>query len=521
MKVQTFMGGVAVLFIGGALAKLLGAIFRIPLTWVLGAEGLGLYQLIYPVFALLIVLASSGMPTAISKMTASRIKAGDNVGARQVLKVSLFFLGIVGIFFSALLLIFSNYIASLQGNNLAGLGYIAIAPAIFFVCILSAFRGYFQGHSNMLPTATSQIIEQAGKLIFGLLLAYVFIDFGIEYGTLGAILGVTISEIIAVVVLWIYYLKSRDKTKNYAQNSTNSTMHSTKNRQVLGELVRTSFPIVLASLTLPLLVMLDSFLVVNLLGNAGLDATQATSLWGINSGVVTSLVNMPIALCLAVAISIVPAVASENERGAVFEKINKALDLIVLFCVPFLLAFTILPNALISFLYSDSIGENLLVSCDLLVLSSPILLLGSILQVQNSSLQALGKGGITMINMLIAGGIKIACTLLFVPNNLINIYGCAISNLAFYSLAVLLNWVYMRAKLGFKIRLKSLAPTLAGGGLVALVFLNISFLPLSVYILLPLALVLGAFVYLFSLWVFGVKFREMFPFLQRKSLKIK
>lgn len=522
MKVQSFMGGVAVLFIGGVLAKILGAIFRVPLTWVLGAEGLGIYQLIYPVFALIIVIASSGMPTAISKMTANRIHNGDEKGARQVLRVGLVFMGIVGFIFSVLLFCFSSFIANLQGNILATKGYFAIAPAIFFVSILSVFRGYFQGRSNMTPTAFSQIIEQAGKLVFGLVLAYFFIDYGIEYGAFGAILGVTISEIIAVAILAVIYLKDRKKATKIAQKQENSTLHSTKNSKVLAELVRTSVPIVFASITLPLLVMVDSFLVVNLLGNSGIASPEATKLWGIESGVVTSLINMPIALCLAVAISIVPALASESDKQVSFSKINQAYDLVFLFCLPILIAFIILPEMLTSFLYSDSLGgaEYTALAGKMLAISSPILLFGSLLQVQNSSLQALGKGHITMINMLVAGVAKVLCTVFLVPIPSINIYGCVISSLAFYLLAVLLNQLYMRFKLGYKIRLKSILPSVAGGAMVALLFLNITLLNLSIYITLPLALIVGVVAYILTLWTFGVNFKEMFPFLKRKELKV-
>lgn len=521
MKVQSFMGGIAVLFVGGVLAKILGAIFRVPLTWVLGAEGLGIYQLIYPVFALIIVLASSGIPTAISKMTATRVRMGDNAGANDVLRVGLIFMGIVGAIFSIALLCCASLIASLQGNPNASLGYYAIAPAVFFVSILSVFRGYFQGHSNMTPTALSQIIEQAGKLVFGLILAFVFLGYGVEYGALGAILGVTISEIIAVAVLAAIYIKDRKQAPNFAQNRVHSTLRSTRYSSVLGELVRTSVPIVLASVTLPLLVMIDSFLVVNLLNSAGLGTTEATKLWGIESGVVTSLVNMPIALCLAVAISIVPAVAGEREKAKTFEKINQAFYIVLLFCTPILIAFMVLPEMLISFLYSDSLGgvQYNLLAGRMMLISSPILLLGSILQVQNSSLQALGKGHITLIFMLIAGVAKILCTLFLVPLPSINIYGCVISNLAFYALAVLLNSLYMRLKLKYKFRPKTFAPCLAGGVLTALIFLNLSVLPLSIYFTLPCALILGGLAYILSLWAFGVDIISLLPFLRRKRLK--
>ena len=542
MKYQSFMGGVAVLFVGGAIAKILGAVYRIPLTWILGAEGLGIYQLVFPVFSLLIVLASSGMPTSISKMTATRLAHHDYAGVRTVFRVSIITMLIVGVVVSALVLGLASVIANVQGNALGTLGYVGIAPAILFVCLLSVFRGYFQGHSNMIPTALSQIVEQAGKLIFGLLFAYLLVGYGIEYGAFGAILGVTLSEIIAVTVLYVIYLKNRQPAPNYSQNGLQSTLHSTvtvgaqsaqaqgvnhktqdKNsfKSTFSELIRTSTPIVLSSVTLPLLVMLDSFLVVNLLNQAGFDSTTATILWGIDSGAVNSLINMPIALCLAVAVSVVPAIAALNDKAEINVKINKALALTFVFCLPVIAVFLVLPEILTDILYQGSLGgaEFLHIASNLLLLGTPTILAGSVLQVQNSALQALGKGNITMYNMLFAGVIKIGLTLLLVPMASINIYGIALSSLAFYIVAVVLNAIYLRKKLSFRFSIKPVLPSIAGASLLLLFFANVVVLPISHILIAVLAVSVGIVLYLFTLWVFGFNFTEIFPFLKRKSVK--
>ncbi len=519
MKVQTFIGGVAILFIAGVVAKILGAIFRIPLTWVLGAEGLGVYQLIYPVFALLIVLSSSGMPTAISKMVAERQQNGDSLNARKIFRVSLGVMSVVGLVFSALLVIFAGEIASLQGNSLGALGYIGIAPAVFFVSILSAFRGYFQGCSNMTPTALSQIIEQGAKLIFGLLFSYLLIDKGIEYGTFGALLGVTVSEILAVFILAIIYLKDKKKQD---KTTLHSTLHSIKYSQILRDLIKTALPIVTASITLPLLVMIDSFMVVNLLLSAGFNELEATKMWGIDSGVVNSLINMPIALTLAVAISIVPSVANLKDKEKVRERLGQANFLVILFCLPIVVAFVTTPQNLMQFLYSESLGgqnyTNL--ASSLLICSSPIILLGALLQVQNSSLQGLGYGKITMLNMLLAGGLKIGLTFLLVTIPEINIFGCVISSLAFYGFAFLANQIFIRKKLGYRFSFKRALPSVLGSVGVGLTLLNFSLLNISIYIMLPLAYITAGIVYIFALWVFGVDFSEIKRFRLRRMKRV-
>ncbi len=514
---QSFFGGVAVLFIGGMLAKILGAIFRVPLTWVLGAEGLGLYQLVFPVFSLLIVLASSGMPTSISKMVAERLSRGDNSSVKSVLKVSLITMSVVGAIFGILLAALSGVLSNLQGNEQSLLLYLGIAPAVLFVCILSVFRGYFQGFSNMVPTAVSQIVEQAGKLVFGLLGAYIGVQYGVVFGAFGAVLGVTISEILAVIVLCIIYLKNR-KT---APNSAQSGVHSTSNMAIFRELLRTSLPIVLASITLPLIVMLDSFLVVNLLGRAGFSSVEATERWGLFSGVVNSLINMPIALCLAVAISIVPAVAALKDRRGAKAKINQAITICILICLPIMCVFLLYPENLVHLVYGDTLGgaEMIRLSATLLTLSSPIVVLGSVLQVQNSSLQGLGYGRITMINMLLSGAVKIAITWFTVQNPEINIFGCALSNLVFYAMAVLLNGAYLRFKLKIGYNYKNALSGVGGAVAVVLYSLNVVLLPISEIAKLLIGVLGSVLIYLFSLYVFGFKYKEYLPDFSKFGLK--
>lgn len=144
MKKQTFLGGVVVLFLAGVIAKVLGAIYRVPLTWILGAEGLGIYQLVFPIFSLLMVLASAGMPTAISKVVAGYMAKNDFNAVQKVLKVSIKLLSVVGLFFSIILAVSSYYIASLQGVPNSVWCYLAIAPSVLLVSVLSAFRDIFK-----------------------------------------------------------------------------------------------------------------------------------------------------------------------------------------------------------------------------------------------------------------------------------------------------------------------------------------------------------------------------------------
>lgn len=546
LKKQTFVSGVLILFVAGVVAKIIGAVYRIPLTWLLGAEGLGMYQLVYPLFSLILVLSCTGMPTAISRVTAEFVAKGDFRSARIVLKQSLKLLLLIGTIFAVLLAGCSTLIASLQGNINLYICYLGLVPAVILVSVLSAMRGYFQGCSNMLPTATSQVVEQGGKLCFGLLFGYLFLPLGVEFGTFGALIGVSVSELLAVGVMLIFYKKATISGYNSAQNDLHSTMHSTEicdlatkqttpqvlslirgdtkanekeiNRSIKKRIVKNMIPITLTNAILPSVLFVESVFVVMLLNVSGLDTTTATKYWGINSGIVGSLVNMPIVLTQAVAIAIVPFVATLCERQQIQARYNQAMGLGLTICVPIFVAFILLGKPIISLLYQSSLSvAEVHLATQMLIVMSICVIFGSLLQTQNNMLQGLGYGKITARNMLISAIIQVV---LFVSLTLegINIWGCVFSCIAFYVLAFVLNYLFIRYKLCVKLNYSSFKPTLAGGLLLSLYIININLLVLSDLWTLGLGIVGGGVLYLFGFWVFGGM--ERLGLLVRREIKV-
>ena len=171
MDKKSFVKGAGILAISGIIVKIIGAVFRIPLTNIIGSEGIGLYQKAYPIYAFLLVAATAGLPVAISKMVSEELATGNHYGGYRIFRISRRLLTLVGITTSLLLLISSGLISKIQGNPKSIYPLLAISPALFFVSIMSAYRGYFQGRHVMQPTALSQIVDQLCKLIMGLTLA--------------------------------------------------------------------------------------------------------------------------------------------------------------------------------------------------------------------------------------------------------------------------------------------------------------------------------------------------------------
>ena len=517
MKKQTFLRGVVVLFIASVIAKILGAVYRIPLTWILGTEGLGIYQLVYPLFSLIIVLSSTGMPSAIAKITAGYLRSGNFVAVRKTLWISIILLALVGGFFAILLAGLSTVLANAQGNLNLYVCYLGLTPAVVLVGILSAFRGYFQGYAYMTPTALSQIIEQGAKLIFGLLGGYLLIGYGVEYGALGALLGVSVSELVAVTFMALFFGFARKYRYYSAQNSVHNTYfeeklgYSTSNSQlpqvktskIVKNLISTSIPIVLSNTILPLVLFIESIFVIQVLSFSGQDVELATRLWGINTGVVNSLINMPIVLAQAVAIAIVPFVVGEKDSERTASKYNQAISLGVAFCLPVLICFVLLGSEIIEILYLGSLTQaEVGLASKMLLFSSIIVLLGTILQIQNSMLYGLGYSKIALSNMLISATVQVG--LFFgLGSTSLNIWGCVVAGMVFYFLSCVLNYIFIRVKMKLRLDISCLLPIISGIVLLSLFVGNVAMLPLSPWASISISIVGGGILYLYSLWIFG------------------
>lgn len=430
MKQQNFIVGSLILALASFLAKVIGAVYRIPLTYILGAEGLGLYQMIFPLYSTLLVLCSTGVPNAIAKIVAS----GSGAQNRAVVRKSLLFFAGISLFMSLALALLSKPIANLQGNANAWLVYVGIAPAIFFVGVLSVFRGYFQGKQNILPTSISLIIEQLFKLIFGLLFASLCISHGLMFGAFGAVLGVTFSEIFALLAILIQYLLQRKETQSTYENIS------------VKSIVKTTIPMTLSSMIMPLTLLIDSFLIINLLKRIGYSTSTATNMYGILTGVVNSLINLPVVLSMAVATMVIPIISklySNNKAHLVAEKSTSALRLVLFIALPCAVAFLVFPKDIIFFLFKNGLKvgaiDEFRVASDLLRIGAFAILFISLVQVATTILQSIDKTKIPIYNMVGACFLKVALTLVLVVIPSINIYGAMWSTLACYAVCAILD----------------------------------------------------------------------------------
>ena len=422
MKKNKLLRGAFTLSVGGIVTKLLGAIYRIPLTNILGAEGIGLYQMVFPLYTILLTFSSTGVPSGISKLIAE----GEN--AEKTLKSSLKFFGIIGLALSFLTLIFCQNIARVQGNQNAYLAYAFIAPSVLIVSLISCFRGYYQGFSNMAPTAFSQVLEQAVKLVFGLLICYLLRG-DVILASAGATLAVTISEVITL----IYFILKRRKTVTLINISAEKLQ--------IKPIIKTVFPIMIATVIMPLTRTVDSFLILNILGGY---IQNATAVYGLYSGAVESIVSLPVSCCYALAITSIPIISKLKKEGGNYHKKSlQAVGYTLALSVAFSLLLYIFSPLAVKVLYNGLSADSKLLTVNMLRLSCISVILLPLMQTLIASVNAMGKYKITIISGVISSVFKIIMSLQFLKIENINIFGAIISDIFCYLVACFVNLSYI------------------------------------------------------------------------------
>ncbi len=479
-KKMGFIEGAMIIAVANILVKIIGAVFKIPLdTFVLQTDGMALYNTSYMIYNLLFVISTAGLPTAISKLVAESESTGDYDGSRKILKVSLLLLLGIGGIGSIVLGAGSRLFSGLLGYPDAYLTVMVMSPSLLFVAGMSAFRGYFQGQGNMLPTAISEVIEATCKLFVGLSLAYLLLPKGKLYASAGAISGVTVGSILGIIFLFLYYLKGK---KN--ENKSEKTKLTTK--RVLINIVKIAVPITLGVSVFTLTSFIDTAMVTNqmkgyiaesetaeqsVLSNLNeerakdyeeipsklqvgeneefgekLKEKKAAFVYGYLVRAIT-LFNMPAVIISAIATSAVPAIASanaENDKKKSRSFTKSALLITVVLALPCAIGMSILAKPIFSLIYGDGSFSVLLN-----VMGIAVLFL-TLVQIVNALLQSWGKVWVPVVNMLIGGAVKILVNLVLVGRPEINIMGAPIGTLLCYITVAALNIIALCKNSGIR-----------------------------------------------------------------------
>ena len=416
----------AVLSLAGIVAKLIGAVYRVPLAALLKSDGLGVYQLVFPLYCVLLTFSSAGVPSGISKLVAC---GAEKEGLRK--KAFLLF-GVLGLIGSFVMFSFAEQIASLQGDVRATSAYRALSPSVGIVSLISVIRGLFQGEANMVPTAVSQVTEQTVKAAASLALGLLFGKTAAEKAMF-ATLGVTVSEAVALIYLLVRLKKrsTRNEKENVAETETPSFSVSYR------VLLTGVSAVTLSAVAVPLIRTADSFFAVNLL-----DSSNATSLFGLYSGGAESVISLPVAVCYALAASSIPALSKKSgeDKSALSSKIFNATFFVSSFSA---LALVIFSPLIVKILFSSLSAEESFTLTNLLRVSAPNVVLLSLIQCFSAYFISISKAARSGINLIIALPVKIIVLFLTLKNPRIGVYGCAFSDTACFFVAAFLDLVYI------------------------------------------------------------------------------
>lgn len=444
-KQHNFLKGAMVLSIAGAISKILGAIYRIPLARLLGSEGMGLYQMAYPIYTTILALATAGVPVAISVLVSKNEAQGYSGNSRKIFRISLIMLLIFGIILSLLVMQSAHFLANkVLHEPRAYYPILAVAPAIFFAGLMSVYRGYFQGYQMMFPTAVSQVIEQLFRVTAVLILAFLLFPRGLEFAAAGATFGAVVGGIMGLIVLMIFYVRFKATEKSSKQTLVSTKV---KSSDLAKEFVRLAIPVSFGAVVIPLVQVLDAVIVPGRLKALNYTVSQATALYGQLSGMAAVLINLPTIFTISIATSLVPAISeamARDDRKLLNERLNYSFRAGMIISFPCTAGLFVLAAQICSLLYATPEAG---VPLEALAFSTIVV---AAFQLSSAGLQGISRPEIAMRSLFITGCLKVVFNYGLTSIPALNIKGAAIGTVLAFSVGSLFNIIQLKKLTGVK-----------------------------------------------------------------------
>ncbi len=455
---NTFIKGALILAISNILIKIIGAVFKIPLTRIVGDYAMGLYNTAYTYYTILLTIATAGLPIAISKMISESRALGKYSLAKRIFKMALLTCASLGLFGTVVMLVapsvleafFPSAYAVLFNNPDTIASFWTLAPAVLFISVTAAFRGYFQGHNDMLPTALSQLTEALCRLFVGLALASVFINIGLaqKFVAAGAIFGITVGTLLAGVLLFSIYLHRKKKNPADVDLSDDTT----GNKGIFKNLMSIAIPVTIGALVINLTNFIDTIMIPSRLSSIGVyDLERVTELFGIYTSYAVSLFNLVPNVLISINASITPVVAAAYARGdkeELHKTLTSALRLVIIISAPAAIGISVLAEPILSLLFGA--GESASIAAGALTILSLGSLFLCISSLVSTILQSLGKANIPVYNMLIGAGFKLIANFFLIAIPGVELLGAATGTVACYAIISILNLIYLARFIDFK-----------------------------------------------------------------------
>ena len=516
---EKFLKGTMILTIASFVVKVIGSLNWIFVSRILGGEGIGLYQMAFPIYFFAMTVSQAGVPVAISIITAERVALNDIFGAKRVFRISMALMFVTGVIFSVLTYFSASWLIEYQFIR-------DPAPTVFFVTFLAASRGYLQGWQRMTPTAVSQIVEQIFRVIVMIVLADLFLPYGLDYAAAGASLGAFAGAVTGLIVLVYFHIKlNREIEQTYGANLQPTEQSAGESTfSIIKRMFKLALPVSAASIMLPVVSNLDLMIVPQRLEVAGYSVPQATELFGYLNGMAVPLINLATILTASLAVSIVPAISEARalkQKDRIFLLTASGVRISNFVCFPAFVVVFFLATPISSLIYNaPGAGDAVMIS------AVSIILLG-LHQVSTGVLQGLGHTTIPMVNMILAAAAKVILNWNLTAMPMFGIMGAAWATAADMGVAAFINLYFINKYIGYKMEMGQLFKTICAAGVMAVVvkfFYEITMAQWGIEVISTFgAVFIGCAVYIAAVALFGAMLKEdmeKIPMVGRHAVKI-
>lgn len=437
-----------ILLAAGLVNRLLGFVPRIALPRMIGAEGVGLIQLVFPFTIVLLTIIAGGIPLAVAKLVAEAEAKGDEYAVRRIVRGAVSIALSISLVCAAACLGLAEWIASyVMTDARVHTAFLAMLPILPLVAVSSVWRGYFQGKMNMIPTALSQTAETLVRIVLSLLLAWMLLPYGLDWAAAGAVLGMGAGELAGLLVLWIQILRERRASSGQIPTDLDPDKTSDRNKSITRQLLAIAAPVTGSKMIGSLSYLMESIITARSLAIAGVVPALATAQYGALQGMVIPLILLPGALTYSLAVSLVPALSEAASRGdwqTIHIRLHQSMRLAVVTGAPFIVLMGLLADPLCSLLY----GSNS--TADMLRWLAPIAVFLYMQAPLQAALQALDRPGTALFNTFAGASIKIILIVQLATQPELGINGAVIAIAVNMALVTLLHWISVARLTGFR-----------------------------------------------------------------------
>lgn len=449
---KSVVKGTMILIIGNIVVKIIGALFKLPLANIIGADGMGLYNAAFNVYDIFLVITTSGYTLAITKMVAKCYARGGDGEALKILSVTRRLFFVIGVVFALIMFLGARFYSRLIGNTRALNCILVLSPAILFVSLMCAYRGYYQGKNDMIPTTISQVTEAIMRLITGLSFSYLLerAGFGTEIVAAGAVTGVTLGEVTSTSTLAILH-HFKMKKKKPRRSCT------TKSSKIIRTLFKMSIPMCISAIIISLLNVLDNAVVMHRLEETGCSEKAANTLYGAFN-MASTVFSLPITIVSAIIVSIFPVLsfahACRNYRR-VSRIATSSMRIVMLVATAAAALFVSLSYPLVNILYFRQ-PRDAAVAAPILLIMGPCAILLSMSMLSTTILLSIDHLLLPSRSMIIGGAACLFVNWLLVGNPHIGIYGMPVGLFVCYLITTTLNLSAIRKSQKVRLSYKDL-----------------------------------------------------------------